>query len=74
MSERLYREFFLVASEAAEQLGRDGAVPFQFIVTTTSSPPEEVQRAPYIVLELEPGSEEKLLFKRELMRELPGFE
>ncbi|MGA4005813.1 hypothetical protein ACI2VR_05390 [Ralstonia nicotianae] len=74
MSERLYREFFLVASEAAEQLGRDGAVPFQFIVTTTSSPPEEVQRGPYIVLELEPGSEEKLLFKRELMPELPGFE
>ena len=25
MSERLYREFFLVASEAAAQLGRDGA-------------------------------------------------
>lgn len=43
MSERLYREFFLVASEAAEQLGREGAVPFQFIVTTTSPPPEEVQ-------------------------------
>lgn len=74
MSERLYREFFLVAAEAAEQLGRSDAVPFQFIVTTTSSPPEEVQGTPYIVLELEPGSEEKLLFKRELMPELPGFE
>ncbi|BCL91899.1 hypothetical protein ACNRBV_17550 [Ralstonia pseudosolanacearum] len=73
MSERLYREFFLVASEAAEQLGREGAVPFQFIVTTTSPPPEEVQGEPYIVLELEPGSEEKLLFKRELMPELPGL-
>ncbi|RQR37082.1 hypothetical protein DIE23_06505 [Burkholderia sp. Bp9143] len=74
MSERLYREFFLAASEAAEQLGENGAIPFQFIVTTTSSPPEELQAEPYVVLELEPGSEEKLLFKRELAPELPGME
>ncbi|MCA8318177.1 hypothetical protein LGN43_28290 [Burkholderia multivorans] len=73
MSERLYREFFLVASEAAAQLGKDGAVPFQFIVTTTSPPPQEVQGSQYVVLELEPGTEEKLLFKRELLPELPGF-
>lgn len=74
MSERLYREFFLVASEAAAQLGEDGAVPFQFIVTTTSPPPEEVHGDRYVVLELEPGAEAKLLFKRELLPELPGFE
>ncbi|MET3551976.1 hypothetical protein [Burkholderia sp. 567] len=73
MSERLYREFFLVASEAAAQLGEDG-VPFQFIVTTTSPPPDEVHGGRYVVLELEPGAEEKLLFKRELLPELPGFE
>ncbi|SOY43627.1 hypothetical protein [Cupriavidus taiwanensis] len=73
MSERLYREFFLVASEAAAQLGRDGAIPFQFIVTTTSPPPEEVHGEQYVVLELEPGSEEKLLFKRQLVPELPGL-
>lgn len=73
MSERLYREFFLLAAEAAELLRRDGAVPFQFIVTTTSPPPEELQDESYVVLELEPGSEEKLLFKRELVPELPGF-
>lgn len=74
MSERLYREFFLVASEAAEQLGRDGAIPFQFVVTTTSPPPEELRGEPNIVLELEPGCDEKLLFKRELIPVLPGFE
>jgi len=74
MSERLYREFFLVAAEAAEHLGRDGAIPFQFIVTTTSPPPEEFQDEPIIVLELEPGREENLLFKRELEPGLPGFE
>ncbi len=73
MSERLYREFFLLAAEAAEQLGNNGAVPFQFIVTTTSPPPKEVQGEPYVVLELEPGSEDKLLFKRDLVPQLPGF-
>ncbi len=74
MSERLYREFFLTTSEAAEQLGKDGAVPFQFIVTTTSPPPAELMAAPHVVLELAPGVDEALLFKRQLAPELPGFE
>ena len=74
MSERLYRKFFLAASEAAEQLGKDGAVPFQFIVTTTSSPPDELSAAPHVVLELAPGVDEALLFRRQLAPELPGFE
>ena len=73
MSDVLYREFFLVAAEAAEQLGRDSGAPFQFIVTTTSPPPEKVRGESYVVLELEPGSDEKLLFRRELAPELPGF-
>lgn len=74
MSERLYREFFLAAAEAAEQLGADGEVPFQFIVTTTSSPPPALQGERVVVLELEPGVEEKLLFRRELQPLLSGFE
>jgi hypothetical protein len=73
MSERLYREFFLAAAEAAEQLGKDGAVPFQFIVTTTSAPPDELGGAPHVVLQLEPGAEESLLFRRQLVPEL-GFD
>lgn len=74
MSERLYREFFLAAAEAAEQLGRGGIAPFQFIVTTTSAPPEELARASYIVLELAPGVDEALLFKRQLAPELTGLD
>ncbi|WP_079415606.1 hypothetical protein [Thiomonas intermedia] len=74
MSERLYREFFLAAVEAAAQLGRDGSVPFQFIVTTTSAPPEELGGPLHVVLELTPGADESLLFKRQLAPELPGFE
>lgn len=74
MSELLYREFFLAAAEAAEQLGKDDAAPFQFIVTTTSAPPAELGGASYIVLELAPGADEALLFKRQLAPELTGFE
>lgn len=74
MSERLYREFFLTAAEAAEQLGHDGAVPFQSIVTTTSPPPQELGKAPYLILELAPGADDALLFKRQLAPELPGFD
>lgn len=74
MSELLYREFFLAAAEAAEQLGEAGTVPFQFIVTTTSAPPDELGGAPYVVLELAPGADEGLLFKRQLAPELTGFD
>lgn len=74
MSELLYREFFLAAAEAAEQLGKDGRVPFQFIVTTTSAPPPALQGERSVVLELEPSVEEKLLFRRELQPLLSGFE
>jgi hypothetical protein len=74
MSELLYREFFLTAAEAAEQLGKHGTVPFQFIVTTTSAPPDELSGAPHVVLELAPGADEALLFKRQLAPELPGFD
>lgn len=74
MSERLYREFFLAAAEAAEQLGEGGMAPFQFIVTTTSAPPEELGGAPHVVLELAPGADEALLFKRQLAPELTGFD
>lgn len=74
MSELLYREFFLAAAEAAKQLGNGGEIPFQFIVTTTSAPPDELDGVPYVVLELAPGADEALLFKRQLAPELPGFD
>lgn len=74
MSELLYREFFLAAAEAAEQLSEGGMAPFQFIVTTTSAPPEELCGAPHVVLELAPGADEALLFKRQLAPELTGFD
>ncbi|OZI33367.1 hypothetical protein CEK29_21130 [Bordetella genomosp. 5] len=74
MSELLYREFFLAAAEAAEQLSESGMAPFQFIVTTTSAPPKKLGGAPHVVLELAPGADEALLFKRQLAPELTGFD
>ncbi len=70
MSERLYREYLLTAAEAAELLFADGAVPFQYIVTTTSAPPAALRTPRHIVLELLPGAEEHLLFKRRLLPQL----
>jgi hypothetical protein len=74
MSEVLYRKLFFTAAEAAEQLGAGASAPFQYIVTTTSAPPEELRGDAHVVLELGPGDDEKLLFKRELMPALPGLE
>lgn len=73
MSAHLYRAFFLAAAEAEDQLGKGGLAPFQFIVTTTSAPPVELQRT-HVVLELAPESEATLLFGRELSPELEGME
>ncbi len=74
MSERLYRSYFITAAEAADQLCAPAGVPFQFIVTTTSPPPPDLRSDRHIVLELTPGLDEGLLFKRELMPSLPGFD
>ena len=73
MSERLYREYFLLALEAEEQLKNDNAVPFQYIVTTTSQPPDVLLNEPYLVLELRPGVEDALLFRRRFVPGLPGI-
>lgn len=70
MSERLYQPFLAMTAELEEQLTSNGATPFQYIVTTTSAPPLQLQSEPALVLELRPGSDEGLLFKRRLM---PGL-
>lgn len=70
MSGRLYGEYLMAVAEVADAMLADGAVPFQYIVTTTSAPPAALQTERHVVLELFPGAEENLLFKRRL---LPGL-
>jgi len=72
MSALLYRNFLSTACEADKQLFSTAGVPFQYIVTTTSPPPPELSQEPFLVLELQPGKEDTLLFKRRLEVELPG--
>lgn len=72
MSAHLYRNFLSVAFEADKQLSDLEGVPFQYIVTTTSPPPVELSKEPFLVLELQPGRDDALLFKRKLEVELPG--
>ena len=72
MSALLYRNFLSTACEADKQLFSPAGVPFQYIVTTTSPPPPELSQEPFLVLELQPGKEDALLFKRRLEVELPG--
>lgn len=73
MSAVLYKNFLMMVREADEQLSRNGNVPFQYIVTTTSAPPPELGHVPYLALELQPGSDDHLLFKRQLITSLPGM-
>ena len=74
MSAVLYKNFLMMALEADEQLSRGATAPFQYIVTTTSPPPSELCVAPYLALELQPGDDEHLLFKRQLTTGLPGMD
>lgn len=73
MSVRLYREYLLLAMEAELQLGASRCTSFQYIVTTTSPPPTSMQGAPYLALELQPGSDNGLLFRRQLMTQVAGL-
>ncbi|MFM0549659.1 hypothetical protein P0D69_01645 [Paraburkholderia sediminicola] len=67
MSERLYREFLSTVADAAIELSViQGTVPFQYIVTTTSPPPEALKTDSHLALVLQPGSDEGLLFRRRL--------
>ena len=63
MGPRPYRDF-LHLIERVEREAYDGAAPFQYIVTTTTPPPESLQVEPYLRLMLDPSHDEKLLFGR----------
>lgn len=63
MGPRPYRDF-LHLIERIEREAYDAAAPFQYIVTTTTPPPESLQVEPYLRLTLDPSHDEKLLFGR----------
>ena len=52
------------AAEVSESVGGKDGAPFQYIITTTTAPPENLQ--PYIRKEFASIPPEKLLFKKRL--------
>lgn len=71
MGPRPYRDF-LHLIERIEREAYDGAAPFQYIVTTTTPPPESLQVEPSLRLTLDPSHDEGLLFRRRFRTRLTG--
>jgi len=59
----LYAQLFLLATELEKAFP---SPPFQYILATTTHPPEELLKEPYLRLMLDARETEKLLLKRRL--------
>ena len=66
MGPHLYHAFLELVREVELAVERNGVASFQYLVTTTSAPPDALQREPYLRLTLRPDSEEDLLFRKQL--------
>lgn len=62
LGKRLYYSFLRFVANLQEQFGED-YVPFQYILTTTTSPPKELQSENYVKLHLNAAKKEELLFR-----------
>lgn len=63
MGRRPYHDFLMLI-ERAEREAYGGDAPFQYIVTTTTPPPEHLQKPPYLRMELDPSRDEGFLFRK----------
>lgn len=64
MSLAWYRRLLTHSAEISESMGGKDNAPFQYIITTTTAPPESLQ--PYVRKEFASIPPEKLLFKKRL--------
>ncbi|MCU7870686.1 MAG: hypothetical protein KZQ98_19515 [Candidatus Thiodiazotropha sp. (ex Lucinoma borealis)] len=63
MSIHLYSNYLLQLATMEDQLSPDGCLPpFQYILTTTSPPPNRLQKKQFMRLKLDPCSDDTLLF------------
>jgi len=69
---RIYRSFIRFVASVTEQLGNDKC-PFQYILTTTTPPPEELRSAPSMKLTLNASKSTELLLRRNIA-EIPSTE
>jgi hypothetical protein len=63
MGPHLYEDFLLLI-ERIQREAYDDSAPFQYIVTTTTPPPESLQRLPYLRETLDPKTDDGFLFRR----------
>lgn len=57
-------EAFLLLSERVEREAYGDSAPFQYIVTTTTPPPESLRQLPCLRETLDPSTDDGLLFRR----------
>ena len=65
---RLYHNYIRFAAWLDEHFKKAGGCPFQYILTTTTSPPKHLRKSDLIALRLDASKEDGLLFRRNLSR------
>lgn len=66
MSQPLYEEFLKLTLLLEQRIAGSAGAPFQYILTTTTAPPEVLQGDPFVRLELVPSDESRYLFGKRL--------
>jgi hypothetical protein len=63
---RIYRSFIRLIASLQESFGRADNCPFQYILTTTTDPPKELQTEEFIKMPLDAAVTTSLLLRRNL--------
>lgn len=66
LGQHIYWNLLRLASDLAQRLSSVDNAAFQYIVTTTTSPPREMRGVPFVVLPLDASDPSELLFRKVL--------
>jgi hypothetical protein len=67
LGQHIYWNLLRLVADLASRLSKDGNAAFQYIVTTTTSPPRDMRDGSYVVLPLDASDPGELLFRKVLM-------
>lgn len=68
---RLYKNFIRLAAASAGHFGDRSQCPFQYVLTTTTPPPKELQGEEFVKLKLNASSVDELLLRRNIAISVP---